>query len=135
MERILELRALVNRQLESCRASGALGASLEAQVHLALEDGEAAAGLAAALQWLQGSAHPSVDNLADWLLVSALQLHGTGLAAPGAEVLAETNEAGLHVQIAKADGQKCERCWHYETDIGQHSAHPSLCGRCVAVLD
>ena len=135
MERILELRALVNRQLESCRASGALGASLEAQVHLALEDGEAAAGLAAALQWLQASAHPSVDNLADWLLVSALQLHGTGLAAPGAEVLAETNEAGLHVQIAKADGQKCERCWHYETDIGQHSAHPSLCGRCVAVLD
>jgi isoleucyl-tRNA synthetase len=135
MERILELRALVNRQLESCRACGALGASLEAQVHLALEDGEAAAPLAAALQWLEASAHPSVDNLADWLLVSSLELSGAGLPAASAEVLAEAYEAGLRVRIAKADGQKCERCWHYETDIGQHSAHPSLCGRCVAVLD
>jgi isoleucyl-tRNA synthetase len=134
MEQILELRALVNRQLESCRASGALGASLEAQVHLALEDGEAAAPLAAALAWLDASTHPSVDNLADWLLVSSLELHGAEIAAANAEVLAEAHEAGLCVRIAKADGQKCERCWHYETDIGQHSAHPSLCGRCVAVL-
>jgi isoleucyl-tRNA synthetase len=134
MEQILELRALVNRQLESCRASGALGASLEAQVHLALQDGEAAAPLAAALAWLDASTHPSVDNLADWLLVSNLELHGAEIAAANAEVLAEAHEAGLRVRIAKADGQKCERCWHYETDIGQHSAHPSLCGRCVAVL-
>ncbi len=37
MERILELRSLVNRQLESCRSSGQLGASLEAQVQLELE--------------------------------------------------------------------------------------------------
>jgi isoleucyl-tRNA synthetase len=135
MEQILELRALVNRQLESCRASGALGASLEAQVHLVLEDGKAAAPLATALQWLEASAHPSVDNLADWLLVSSLELGGAGMAGTSAEVLAEAQEAGLRVRIAKADGQKCERCWHYETDIGQHSAHPSLCGRCVAVLD
>jgi isoleucyl-tRNA synthetase len=36
--------------------------------------------------------------------------------------------------LSRAEGQQCERCWHYETDIGQLSAHPSLCGRCVAVL-
>jgi isoleucyl-tRNA synthetase len=133
MERILALRALVNRQLESCRASGALGASLEAQVHLEL--GEGSEDAAAALQWLANSSHPHVDNLADWLLVSDLQLDSAELAAASSEVLAEANEAGLRVRIAKANGQKCERCWHYETDIGQHSAHPSLCGRCVAVLE
>ena len=128
MARILELRALVNRQLESCRSGGALGASLEAQVQLEL--GEGAEATAAALQWLEGSAHPSVDNLADWLLVSALQQGGS---AP-AEVLAEASDGGVQVRIAKANGEKCERCWHYETDIGSHSAHPSLCGRCVTVL-
>ena len=128
MERILELRALVNRQLESCRAGGQLGASLEAQVQLELGDGSEATS--AALQWLASSGHPSVDNLADWLLVSALQQGG---GAP-AGVLAEASEAGIRVRIARAAGLKCERCWHYETDIGQHSAHPSLCGRCVAVL-
>ena len=128
MNQILELRALVNRQLESCRAGGQLGASLEAQVHLEIGDG--AETTAQALQWLESSNHPNVDNLADWLLVSALQQGG---AAP-AEVLAEASEGGLRVRIARAEGEKCERCWHYETDIGTHSSHPSLCGRCVAVL-
>ena len=55
-------------------------------------------------------------------------------AGAAAEVLAEASEGGISVRIARADGHKCERCWHYETDIGQHAAHPSLCGRCVAVL-
>jgi isoleucyl-tRNA synthetase len=95
-----------------------------------LELGEGAEATVQALQWLQRSPHPSVDNLADWLLVSALQQGGS---AP-ANVLAEASEAGITVRIAKAIGEKCERCWHYETDIGQHSAHPSLCGRCVTVL-
>ena len=128
MDRILELRALVNRQLESCRSGGQLGASLEAQVQLELSEGSEAT--ASALAWLESSAQPSVDNLADWLLVSALQQGGS---AP-AEVLAEACEAGLTVRIAKAAGEKCERCWHYETDIGTHASHPTLCGRCVAVL-
>jgi isoleucyl-tRNA synthetase len=129
MGHILELRALVNRQLESCRAAGQIGASLEAQVQLELShDTEALAG---ALQWLENSPHRAVDNLADWLLVSALA-HG---GEPPAEVLTEASEAGITVRIARAAGEKCARCWHYETDIGQHSAHPTLCGRCVAVLD
>jgi isoleucyl-tRNA synthetase len=128
MDRILELRALVNRQLESCRSGGQLGASLEAQVQLELSEGSQAT--AAALAWLESSAHPDVDNLADWLLVSALQQGGS----TAAEVLAEASEAGLTVRIAKAAGEKCERCWHYATDIGSHASHPTLCGRCVAVL-
>ena len=128
MQQILNLRALVNRQLESCRSSGQLGASLEAQVQLELGDG--AESTRTALAWLEATAHPSVDNLADWLLVSALRQGGV---AP-AEVLAEASESGLSVRIAKAAGEKCERCWHYASDIGQHNAHPTLCGRCVTVL-
>ena len=128
MAQILELRALVNRQLESCRKDGGLGASLEAQVQLELGPGSGAT--ASALQWLTTSTHPQVDNLADWLLVSDLQLGGEALAG----VLSEASEAGVTVRIARAEGEKCERCWHYDTDIGEHSAHPTLCGRCVAVL-
>jgi isoleucyl-tRNA synthetase len=38
--------------------------------------------------------------------------------------------------VSKADGQKCERCWHWETDVGSNPAHPTICGRCVkAVLE
>jgi isoleucyl-tRNA synthetase len=139
MAAILELRALVNRQLESCRRQQVgithpqgtgIGASLEAQVQITLAtDGSSA--LAEALAWLEGSPQPSVDNLTDWLLVSALRIGGE---APEA-VLAEATTDDVTVRVARAAGQKCERCWHYETDIGQHSSHPSLCGRCVAVLE
>jgi isoleucyl-tRNA synthetase len=129
MAAILELRALVNRQLESCRTAGQLGASLEAQVQLEI-DPNGGAAMATALDWLAGSAHPAVDNLADWLLVSALRIGGESMA----NVLHEAEAAGVCVRVARADGQKCERCWHYATDIGAHSAHPSLCGRCVSVL-
>ena len=36
--------------------------------------------------------------------------------------------------VVHADGQKCERCWHWETDIGQNAAHPTICGRCVEAV-
>ncbi len=37
--------------------------------------------------------------------------------------------------VSKADGQKCERCWHWETDIGRHAGHPTICGRCVEAVE
>jgi isoleucyl-tRNA synthetase len=36
--------------------------------------------------------------------------------------------------VSKADGQKCERCWHWEMDIGKNKNHPTICGRCVKAL-
>ncbi|HTX22204.1 MAG TPA: isoleucine--tRNA ligase [Candidatus Aquilonibacter sp.] len=36
--------------------------------------------------------------------------------------------------VFKADGRKCERCWHWETDIGQNAEHPTICGRCVEAV-
>jgi isoleucyl-tRNA synthetase len=42
--------------------------------------------------------------------------------------------AGLMVFATKADGQKCERCWHWETDVGSNSEHPTICGRCVEAV-
>jgi len=139
-ELLFSLRPRVNRLLEACRrqqvgfthpqgSAEAIGSSLEAQVQVEL--GEAGGSLAAALALLEASPHPEVDNLVDWLLVSALHLGGE----PPAAVLAEASDEGITLRIARAEGEKCERCWHYETDIGQHAAHPTVCGRCVAVLE
>ena len=132
MDRLLELRSQVNRQLESCRSRGELGASLEAAVQLVLPEGDGAPSqpLPEALRLLEGSPHPAVDNLADWLLVSELHINGPAPKTP----LIEATEADLTVRISRAQGSKCERCWHYEQDIGTSPEHPTLCGRCVAVL-
>ena len=113
--------------MEGCRSRQELGASLEAAVRIEARD----PGLQSALAWLSDHGHSDVDGLRDWLLVSQLQLGGE----PWAEVLASDQDDSALIEVARARGSKCERCWHYESDIGQHSEHPHLCGRCVAVLE
>ena len=121
------LRASVNRVMEGCRSRQELGASLEAAVRIDAPQPQ----LQAALDWLMEHGDRDVDGLRDWLLVSQLQLGGE----PWAELLASEQDDNALVEVARARGSKCERCWHYESDIGQHSEHPHLCGRCVAVLE
>jgi isoleucyl-tRNA synthetase len=29
---------------------------------------------------------------------------------------------------------KCERCWHWRSDVGSDASRPGLCGRCLANL-
>ena len=48
--------------------------------------------------------------------------------------LVDNSGVTYKTSVAKADGQKCERCWHWETDIGQNAAHPTICGRCVEAV-
>ncbi|HWD94008.1 MAG TPA: isoleucine--tRNA ligase [Verrucomicrobiae bacterium] len=38
------------------------------------------------------------------------------------------------VVVSKADGEKCERCWHWETDVGSAPEHPTICARCVEAV-
>ena len=127
MQQLRDLRGAVNRVLEECRSRQELGASLEAAVRVDARS----ESLQSALTWMAVHGDPEVDGLRDWLLVSQLQLGGE----PWAELLASDDANPLAViEVARARGEKCERCWHYESDIGQHADHPSLCGRCVAVL-
>ena len=126
MQQLRELRASVNKVLEDCRSRQELGASLEASVRLEAHS----PSLQSALQWLNDHGHPEVDGLRDWLLVSQLQIGGE----PWAELLANQDDDVAIIEVARARGSKCERCWHYEADVGQHADHPHLCGRCISVL-
>jgi isoleucyl-tRNA synthetase len=40
----------------------------------------------------------------------------------------------LAVQVSRAPGAKCDRCWTYSEKVGRLS-HPGLCERCAAVLE
>ena len=41
---------------------------------------------------------------------------------------------GLIIDVVKAEGAKCDRCWNIRNDVGAQAQHPTLCGRCVGAL-
>jgi len=105
------LRALALPELEKARQAKQIGKSLEAKLTL---NGTGPLLLDARLH---------LDSLRELLNVSQVEL-------------AEEGGATVFATVSKADGQKCERCWHWETDIGSEATHPTLCSRCAkAVLE
>jgi len=101
---MFQLREQVLPLLEQARTSKVIGKALEAKVHLSPP----------------GSVEAAKADLKELLNVSQLDF-------TFGNVLPVIN--ALH-----ADGQKCERCWHWETDVGQHAGHPTLCARCVEAV-
>lgn len=114
-DRIHQLRDEVNKALEQKRNEKMIGKSLEAKVILHCS-GELAA-----------FANENCQDLGTAFIVSQVEIsEGTGEFS--------TQIEGLTITINKADGQKCERCWTYNTTVGQCEEHPTLCKRCADVL-
>ena len=65
--------------------------------------------------------------LPDVFIVSRVELLPAGaLPTPSAV-------PGLAVEVARAAGEKCLRCWNYRADVGSERGLPVLCGRCARV--
>ena len=45
-----------------------------------------------------------------------------------------TDASEEKIVVSASTDQKCERCWHYRPDIGQHADHPTICERCISNL-
>jgi isoleucyl-tRNA synthetase len=109
-ERLFAVRDEVLKELEAARAAKIIGSSLEARVELAAD----------------GATYDLLRQYADELrylfIVSQVTL------APDAA------GTGLSVKIARADGQKCERCWNYSTRVGEAERYPTACERCIEAL-
>ena len=46
----------------------------------------------------------------------------------------QDEEVDIGVEVQKADGEKCERCWEYSTSVGEDNNQPTLCKRCREAL-
>jgi len=47
---------------------------------------------------------------------------------------AGNGDSPVVVQVSKAPGEKCERCWNFSTHIGEDKNYPTVCERCSPVL-
>jgi len=41
----------------------------------------------------------------------------------------------IKIKVTASEATKCVRCWHHRKDVGSHSEHPELCGRCIENVD
>ncbi|MFS4549145.1 isoleucine--tRNA ligase [Comamonas resistens] len=105
--RIREIRDLVNKDIETVRGTGLVGASLQAEVTISAQHED--------LALLQSLA----DDLKFVFITSSAQ-------AVAGDALA--------VEVKPSQAAKCERCWHYRDDVGVNPEHPNLCGRCDSNL-
>ena len=111
-DRIMAIRDDVKKVLEQARADKVIGSALEAGLTLYCSK--------EVYDFL--NAIP-MDELTDLFIVSHVDLvEGEG----GVKGLVE----GLGVSAAHAAGNKCLRCWKYETTVGEDG----LCPRCAKVL-
>jgi len=106
-DRIVAIRALVQKQLEDVRQSGRIGSPLQAEVAIVAPADE----------------FEALDSLGDDLRFVLITSAATVEPGPA-----------LAITVTPSAHPKCERCWHWRADVGADSLHPGLCARCVANL-
>ena len=114
---IRDVRRVVTGAIEIERQEKNIGASLEAAPVVYVAD--------AALRELLASV-----DFADACITSTIKVSGDK-APSGAFTLEDV--AGVAVVFAKAEGEKCGRCWKILPDVGSHK-HAQTCGRCSDAL-
>jgi isoleucyl-tRNA synthetase len=108
-DRLLPIRDRVLKSLETARDEKLIGAPLEARIRLKADP---------ELYPLLREYAPDLPAL---FIVSQVAL--------------ENGSEGLTVDVERADGVKCERCWKYTLDVGQHPRFPTICAGCGAAVD
>jgi isoleucyl-tRNA synthetase len=103
---LIQFRVKVLKALEEKRASGEIGSSLEAELIIGITEEE---GFLGGFEKI----------LSEVFIVSGVYL----------EKAAES-----YINVLRAQGKKCPRCWSYSRDIGGNDAYPEVCPKCVLAL-
>lgn len=104
---LLEVRAAIQKELEELRRAKTIGSSLDSKVAI-----QVPAGTRKTLEEYQTS-------LREFFMVSAFTI---------------TEGPAIKIEAGKADGEKCERCWHYDLQTGKDARFPTFCPKCVEAL-
>ena len=106
-DRLLALREQIAKALEPMRASGEIGAALDAEIAI----------------------HCRAEDFA-WLAPLAGELRFFFISGDVSVV-----QGGDAVAATVSTKPKCIRCWHHRDDVGANPGHPEICGRCVSNVD
>ena len=120
-KQLLAIRAVVLSALEQQRREKVIGSSLEARIVLNV------------VPALHGFLQAYENDLPTLFIVSQAVVRSTENPS-GERHLGSDDALGMSVNVVKAEGEKCERCWNYRTSVGNASEHPTLCDRCIEAV-
>jgi len=113
-ETLMKVRDVALKALEIARQEKQIGSALEAAVTVTAPE-----ELIPLLERYR-------NDLRFLLIVSGVEIkRGSG----------GNGNAPLHVEVTKAPGQKCERCWNYSVHVGENERYPGVCERCSRALE
>ena len=102
--RIRAIRETVNKDIETVRAAGQLGSSLQAWIEITVNDSDAAL----------------LNSLGDDLKFVTITSQATVVRGES-----------LSVAVKPASEKKCERCWHRRPEVNANTEYLGICGRCI----
>ncbi|MDP1772929.1 MAG: isoleucine--tRNA ligase [Methylobacter sp.] len=115
-QKVMAVRAVVGKELEKSRAKGDIGSSLNAELEL----------------YCNAEFFDDLNRLSDELRFIFITSNATVMAEGNApEDAIQTEIDGVKLRVVVSEHEKCVRCWHQRPEVGKHSEHPELCGRCV----
>ena len=106
---LLALREQILAALEGLRKNKQIGSAQEARVRITTNRPE---------HWM-----PVRQLLATLCIVSEV------------EIVSDAAAATEQVVAERSPYAKCERCWNYRPTVGESVEHPTLCDRCVRVIN
>jgi isoleucyl-tRNA synthetase len=119
-QQVQDVKQAVNKAIENARRDKLIKGGLSAEVVLYVDEVQ------------QTLLNRLGDELRFVTITSTATLKSLGEAPAELE---DTAVSGLKVQVLASEYGKCARCWHHQPDVGSHSEHPELCGRCVTNVD
>ncbi len=119
-QQIMAVRSAVSKELEKSRAKGDIGSSLNAEVELYCNR-----EYFDLLNKLENELH--------FIFITSNTAVFANEFAPDDAVQTELD--GINLRVIVSEQPKCVRCWHQRYDVGEHTDHPEICGRCVENID
>ena len=104
-DKILKLREIVLKEIETIREKDIIGSSLEAEVFLYFED--------------DYDFYKDLDDiLREIFIVSKVYI----------------KRGEFKIEVVKSNYNKCARCWNYREEVGRDLEFKDLCSRCIKVI-
>ena len=119
-DKIVLVRAAVSKEIENLRSKGDIGSSLNAEVELFCNN-----EYFKTLSLLSNELH--------FIFITSAASLANEDSCP--EDVIQTEIEGLRLKVIVSEHEKCVRCWHHHSDVGENKVHPELCGRCVENID